>query len=40
MEPKIGVYICHCGANIAGALDVGQVVDYAKGLPSVAVARD
>jgi heterodisulfide reductase subunit A len=40
MEPKIGVYICHCGANIAGAVDVAQVVDYAKGLPSVAVARD
>jgi heterodisulfide reductase subunit A len=40
MEPKIGVYVCHCGANIAGALDVPQVVEYAKGLPSVAVARD
>jgi heterodisulfide reductase subunit A len=40
MEPKIGVYICHCGANIAGAVDVPLVVDYARGLPSVAVARD
>jgi heterodisulfide reductase subunit A len=40
MEPKIGVYICHCGANIAGAVDVPGVVAYAKGLPSVAVARD
>jgi len=40
MEPKIGVYVCHCGANIAGALDVAQVVEYAKSLPTVAVARD
>jgi heterodisulfide reductase subunit A len=40
MEPKIGVYICHCGANIAGIVDVAKVVEYAKGLPAVAVARD
>ena len=40
MEPKIGVYICHCGANIAGTVDVAKVVEYAKGLPAVAVARD
>jgi heterodisulfide reductase subunit A len=40
MERKIGVYICHCGANIAGIVDVAQVVEFAKGLPFVAVARD
>jgi heterodisulfide reductase subunit A len=40
MEPKIGVYVCHCGANIAATVDVAAVVDYARGLPSVAVARD
>ena len=40
MEQKIGVYVCHCGANIAGTVDVEQVSDFAKGLPSVAVARD
>jgi heterodisulfide reductase subunit A len=40
MEPKIGVYVCHCGANIAGTVDVMQVVEYAKILPSVALARD
>ena len=40
MEPKIGVYICHCGANIARTVDVEQVVEFAKGMPSVAVARD
>ncbi len=40
MERKIGVYICHCGTNIAGTVDVAQVIEFAKGLPSVVVARD
>ena len=40
MEPKIGVYVCHCGANIAGTVDVAQVTEFAKGLPSVALARE
>ncbi len=40
MEPRIGVYICHCGANIANVVDVSQVTEFAKGIPSVAVARD
>jgi heterodisulfide reductase subunit A len=40
MEPKIGVYICHCGANIAGTVDVAQVTEHAGSLPSVVVARD
>jgi heterodisulfide reductase subunit A len=40
MEQKIGVYICHCGANIARTVDVEQVTEFAKGLPSVAVARN
>ena len=40
MEPKIGVYVCHCGANIAGTVDVEKVTEFARGLPSVVVARD
>jgi len=40
MERKIGVYVCHCGANIAGVVDIAQVVEFAKSLPFVAVARD
>jgi heterodisulfide reductase subunit A len=40
MEPKIGVYVCHCGANIAGTVDVARVVEYARSLPSVAIAKD
>jgi len=40
MEHKIGVYVCHCGTNIAGTVDVEQVVEFARELPSVAVCRD
>ena len=40
MERKIGVYVCHCGSNIAGTVDVEQVTDFAKDLLSVAAARD
>jgi len=40
MERRIGVYICHCGANIASTVDVESVAEFARGLPSVAVVRD
>ena len=36
---RIGVYVCHCGANIAQFVDVPKVVHYAAKLPNVAVAR-
>jgi heterodisulfide reductase subunit A len=36
---RIGVYVCHCGLNIAGVVDVQKVADYAKTLPDVAVAK-
>ncbi len=36
---KIGVYVCHCGTNIAGVVDVEEVVQYAAQLPGVVVAR-
>jgi heterodisulfide reductase subunit A len=39
-EIKIGVYICHCGLNIAGTVDVAEVAKYAATLPSVVIARD
>jgi heterodisulfide reductase subunit A len=35
-EPMIGVFVCHCGINIGGYVDVPQVVDYTKDLPGVA----
>ncbi len=37
---RIGVYICHCGSNIAGIVDTKKVIDFAGGLPSVIVAKD
>lgn len=40
MPPKIGVYVCHCGTNIAKTVDVDAVVEFAKKLPNVAVARE
>ena len=39
-EVRIGVYICHCGANIAGVVDVKELVEFTRGLPSVALAKD
>ncbi|MGB9710256.1 MAG: FAD-dependent oxidoreductase [Thermodesulfovibrio sp.] len=37
---KIGVYVCHCGENIAGAVNIEEVVKYAETLPDVAVVRN
>lgn len=39
MEPRIGVYICHCGTNIAATVDVAQVAEFAGKLRGVAIAR-
>jgi heterodisulfide reductase subunit A len=36
---RIGVYICHCGLNIAGTVNVEEVAKYAATLPNVAIAR-
>ncbi|MBN1485545.1 MAG: FAD-dependent oxidoreductase [Chloroflexia bacterium] len=38
-EPRVGVFICHCGINIGGVVDVPAVVDYAEELPGVAYAE-
>jgi heterodisulfide reductase subunit A len=37
---RIGVYICHCGSNIAGTVDVEKLTAFAQGLPHVVVARN
>ena len=34
-EPRVAVFICHCGSNIGGFLDVPEVAEYAKTLPHV-----
>ncbi|MEA3307910.1 MAG: hydrogenase iron-sulfur subunit, partial [Chloroflexota bacterium] len=38
--PRVGVFVCHCGSNIAGVVDVERVVAYAKMLPEVVYASD
>jgi len=40
VEPRIGVYICHCGSNIADTVDVAAVAEFAQGLDSVVIVRD
>ena len=37
---RVGVYICHCGTNIAATVDCKAVAEFASTLPGVAVARD
>jgi heterodisulfide reductase subunit A len=37
---RIGVYICHCGFNIASMVDVAEVSKYAGTLPGVVLSRD
>ena len=37
--PRIGAFICHCGINIGGVVDVPAVVEYAKTLPNVVHAE-
>jgi heterodisulfide reductase subunit A len=39
-EARIGVYVCHCGSNIAGTVDTKAVAEFAQGLPSVVMAKD
>jgi len=40
MEEKVGVYICHCGTNIAGTVDVMEVAQWASEQPHVEIARE
>ncbi len=39
-KPRVGVYVCSCGLNIAGVVDVEKVVEHAKTLPDVVVAKN
>ncbi|TFH30255.1 MAG: CoB--CoM heterodisulfide reductase iron-sulfur subunit A family protein, partial [Promethearchaeota archaeon] len=38
-SPRIGVFICHCGINIAGVVDVPAVLDFVEDLPNVVYAE-
>jgi heterodisulfide reductase subunit A len=37
---RIGVYVCHCGSNIAGVVPPGEIAEYAARLPGVVRATD
>jgi heterodisulfide reductase subunit A len=37
--PRVGVFVCHCGVNIGGVIDVSRVAEYAGGLPDVVHAE-
>jgi heterodisulfide reductase subunit A-like polyferredoxin len=39
-EPRVGVFVCNCGINIGGTIDVPAVRDYARGLPNVVYVAD
>lgn len=39
-DPRIGIFVCHCGSNIAGVVDVVDVREYAKNLPNVVYVED
>ena len=39
-ELRVGVFICHCGLNIAGTVDVKQLIEYAKTIPDVVYVKE
>ena len=39
-EPRVGVWVCHCGINIGSVVDVPAVTEYAKTLPHVVLAEE
>ncbi len=39
-QPRIGVFVCHCGTNIAGKVNITEVVDFASRLDNVIVAKE
>ena len=39
-EPRIGVFVCHCGANISAIVNVPETVEYCKTLPNVVYAQN
>jgi heterodisulfide reductase subunit A len=39
-EPRIGIFVCHCGKNIGGVINVSEVVEYARTLPNVVYTED
>ena len=38
--PRVGVFVCHCGLNIAGTVDIKELVEYAKTIPDVVLVKE
>ena len=39
-KPKVGVYICHCGKNIADVIDMDEITEYSKHIPNVVLSKN
>ena len=39
-EVRVGVFVCDCGSNIAGVVNVPEVVEYSRGLDRVAYVEE
>ncbi len=39
-EPRVGVFVCHCGLNIAGTVDVKELTEYSRTLPNVIISME
>ncbi len=39
-DARVGVFVCHCGLNIAAVVNVNEVTEYAKTLPNVIYAEN
>lgn len=39
-QPRIGVFVCHCGANISNKVNINEVVTFSSNLDNVEVAKD
>jgi len=39
-EPRVGVFVCNCGTNIGGIVDVPKIAEYARSLPGVTYVEE
>ena len=39
-KPRVGVFVCHCGLNIAGVLNIQELLEFARTLPDVVYVKD
>ncbi|NHJ13713.1 MAG: hypothetical protein EAX95_08550 [Candidatus Thorarchaeota archaeon] len=39
-ETRVGIFLCHCGSNIAGVVNIDRVMEAIRGLPNVEHVED